>query len=125
MKINIQKIIVCLLVCLSVFLGCEQQNTSRSSAGNAYIGNMNDTSYSGQTTPDKKIFRVNGNGRNVCVDELEGYFVWADYSATWCKPCVSQARAVKQVEKKYSDEAVFLTVITSKGTGHKNPFRGL
>ena len=40
-------------------------------------------------------------------------FVWVDYSAPWCGPCVRQAPIIRKLEKTLGDEVTFLTVIVS------------
>ena len=97
---------------LGVFLlavGCAQEKEP----DNPYVGNMDDFSYSGQITPERNMRRVNANGRMVTMDEYKGRFVWADYAAPWCQPCVAQAQAIKSIENSLADEVVFLTVMTS------------
>jgi thiol-disulfide isomerase/thioredoxin len=74
---------------------------------------MNDFSYAGQRTAEKIVYRVNALGEMVSVVEFEGRFVWADYAAPWCKPCVAQAQVIKRLENAFGDKVVFLTVMTS------------
>ena len=89
--------------------GCGKGRTN----DNPYVGNMDDYTYSGQRSDDGCVYRINGHGEEVCVAEFEGQFVWADYSAPWCRPCVAQARIIKALENEFPGEVVFLTVITS------------
>ncbi len=83
-----------------------------------YVGKMDDTSWAGQVTPTNTISRVNANGRMVSIDEFRGRFVWAEYSAPWCSPCIPQARAIRRLDQRYRDKVVFLTVITSASTDY-------
>ena len=53
------------------------------------------------------------HGNMVAIEEFKGRFVWADYAAPWCRPCISQAQAIKEVEKSLGEGVVFLTVMTS------------
>ena len=46
--------------------------------------------------------------------EFEGRFLWADYAAPWCQPCLAQAQVINALESKLGDRVVFLTVITSE-----------
>src|SRR5437867_4050844 len=78
-----------------------------------YVGNMNDSSYTGQVTPGGVTRRVNADGNMVVIEEFKGHFVWADYAATWCQPCISQAPALKELEKSLGARVVFLTVMSS------------
>jgi len=80
---------------------------------NPYVGNMNDFSYSGQWSDEGCTFRVNALGEEVCVAIFEGQFVWTDYAAPWCRPCLAQAPIIKALKSELGDQVVFLTVITS------------
>ena len=104
------------IIGLCLVLGCGKSRTH----DNPYVGNMDDYSYSGQWSDDGCVYRVNGHGEEVCVAEFEGQFVWADYAAPWCRPCVAQARIIKALETEYGDEVVFLTVITSANNEFKS-----
>jgi thiol-disulfide isomerase/thioredoxin len=74
---------------------------------------MSNFSYAGQRTAEEVLYRVNANGEMVSVVEFEGSFVWADYAAPWCKPCVAQAQVIKRLENALGDDVVFVTVMTS------------
>ncbi len=87
---------------------------------NPYVGNLNDFSYSGQITPERVLSRMSAAGRAVSIDQFHGRFVWADYAAPWCGPCVPQAQAIKSLESSYGEEIVFLTVMTSKSPGYRD-----
>ena len=93
---------------LSLICGCGEERPR-----NPYIGNMSDFSYGGQRTAEKVLYRVNANGEMVSVVEFEGSFIWADYAAPWCKPCVAQAQVIKRMENAFGDKVVFLTIMTS------------
>ena len=98
----------------------EQGCGKRKSNGNHYVGNMDDYTYSGQRSDDGCVYRVNARGEEVCVAEFEGQFVWADYAAPWCRPCIAQARIIKALETELEDEVIFLTVITSETSGFQS-----
>ena len=87
---------------------------------NPSVGNMNDHSYSGLVTEGSVVTRVNGLGQPVAMDRFRGKFVWATYAAPWCRPCVSQASAVKTIENESPRRTVFLTVMTSKSTKYND-----
>ena len=100
---------------LAVIGSCLVQGCGKSrSNDNPYVGNMDDYTYSGQRSDDGCIYRVNAHGEEICVAEFEGQFVWADYAAPWCRPCIAQAKIIKALETEFGDEVVFLTVITSE-----------
>jgi thiol-disulfide isomerase/thioredoxin len=72
---------------------------------------MEDFSYGGRRGGH---YGPNATGETVGLDQFAGRFVWVDYSAPWCGPCVRQAPIVRKVEHDYAGKAVFLTVITSE-----------
>ncbi len=100
--------------------GCGDFETGTRSADNPYLGNMNDTSYSAQVTADRIVKRVSASGRQVCVNEFKGRYVWADYAAPWCKPCSAQAKAIKSLEKRLEGQVVFLTVMTGNSPKYED-----
>lgn len=102
---------VALVVILGVILGagCGGDSTPE----NPYVGNMDDYSYSDQVKPAGNLYRVSASGKQVSIGQFKGRFVWADYAAPWCRPCVTQAKAIKSLEKSLGDRVVFFTVITS------------
>lgn len=85
---------------------------------NPYLGNMNDHSYSGLIVPGAVVTRVNGVGQPVAMDKFRGQFIWVEYAAFWCQPCVAQAQAVQAIEAESVRRTVFLTILTSKGTNY-------
>ena len=97
-------------------LGCGKS----ASNNNPYVGNMNDFSYSGQRTDEGCVYRVNALGEEVCVGEFQERFVWVDYAAPWCKPCLSQATEIKTLEDELGDQSVFLTVVTSESIEYQS-----
>jgi thiol-disulfide isomerase/thioredoxin len=101
-------------VCL--LLGCGKSR----SGDNPFVGDMDDLSYSGQWSADGCVYRGNALGEEVCVAEFEGQFVWADYSAPWCQPCLAQARVINALERELGDQVVFLTVITSQNSEYQS-----
>ncbi len=95
-----------LAVAVLTFLmgGCSKKSD------NKWEGVMSDTSYAGA----REKVRPNALGEDVQYSDYDGYFVWADYSAPWCHPCVSQATVIKKLSSEFEKEDVyFVTVITS------------
>jgi thiol-disulfide isomerase/thioredoxin len=93
--------------------GCSEQGTNNVQ----YAGNMADTSYAGQITPTKTKFRINALGEEIAIDKYSGKFVWVDLAAPWCSACVPQTKAIKRLEKSFSEEVVFITIMTSRTAG--------
>lgn len=46
------------------------------------------------------------DGQNVSVDDLKGKILYIDIWATWCRPCLDQLPAMKELEEKYRDTDV-------------------
>jgi len=82
-----------------------------------FEGDMENFTWGDQVVAGRCDMRANANGVEVCVDRFEGRFIWTDYAAPWCKPCIQQAPQITRVERKFPDEVVFMTVITSEKSG--------
>lgn len=100
--------------CLSIiiFLGltaCAEEE----SLGDPYFGDMKNTSYGGQVTSSRIKSRVNGHGEYVVINQYAGRFVWSDYAAFWCSPCIPQSRVIQRLHESKLDKVSFLTIITS------------
>jgi thiol-disulfide isomerase/thioredoxin len=102
------------LACL-LFVGCEAGDRD------PHEGRMGDYSYGGQIAADGTVKkRANARGEDVAPADFSGAFVWADYAAPWCPPCIPQARVIAEVDRDYRDEeVVFLSVITSVTVPHR------
>ena len=46
--------------------------------------------------------------------DLKEQFVWTDYAAPWCRPCLAQAPIINALKSEFGGQVVFLTVITSE-----------
>lgn len=79
----------------------------------AWEGRMSDHSYAAQLSNGTCLERPDATGRHQCIDRFAGKFVWADYAAPWCQPCLVQARVIKKLEAELGQHIVFLTVMTS------------
>ncbi len=75
-----------------------------------YVGNMDDFSYAGRRG---KSYGPSASGKTIEMADFKGRFVWIDYSAPWCGPCLRQAGVIKQLEKSYGGKVVFITMMTS------------
>ncbi len=105
---------------LTFLAGCGQEKPA-----DPFVGDMTKFSWGGQVTPERVKARMNANGREVVVSEYAGRFVWADYAAPWCAPCIDQASAITQIEGELKDQVVFLTVVTSEQGGYGHEPTGL
>jgi len=102
---------------LSLSPGCS--NDARQ-PDNPHVGDMYDTSYSGQVTPQRVKYRINAQGEKIRIDRYAGLFVWTDYAAPWCAPCTPQARVIHRLERAWPDRVVFVTIMTSESAGYED-----
>lgn len=71
---------------------------------------MDDFTYGGRRGEGLGI-TATGDRRDL--GDFSGRFVWVDYSAPWCGPCVRQAPVIRSLEHAFGDKVVFVTVLTS------------
>jgi len=71
---------------------------------------MDDFSYGGRRG---KSLGTSASGETVELKDFAGRFVWIDYSAPWCGPCIQQAPIIRRLEQSYSGKVTFVTTITS------------
>lgn len=45
------------------------------------------------------------DGKKVSLEDLRGKIIYADIWATWCRPCLMQIPALKEVEERYKDNS--------------------
>ena len=102
-----------LFITFLVLMGCEQQQSYSSPAGD-----MQDTSYADQRD---KVSRPNANDKMVMLQDFAGKFIWVDYAAPWCSPCEPQTRTVKSVASTATSDIIFITVMTSDMGGYGDP----
>jgi thiol-disulfide isomerase/thioredoxin len=114
MRSCLQVISVTILLLLAVALqGCDA-----SFLGGTAVGDMTDLSYNGQR---EDVQRPNAHGKPVALEQFAGRFVWTDYAAPWCGPCLAQTRNILSVERSLEEEVVFLTIMTSEMRGYGHP----
>jgi len=46
------------------------------------------------------------DGKNVSLEDLKGKFLYVDIWATWCRPCIQQLPAMKELEEKYRGQNI-------------------
>ncbi len=54
------------------------------------------------------------NGKLVSLKDFEGKYVYLDFWATWCGPCISEMKLIPELKKKYGDRIVFVSISTDK-----------
>src|SRR5690606_31366780 len=45
-------------------------------------------------------------GEQVSLSDLKGKYLFVDIWATWCRPCLQQLPAMKELEEKYRDQNI-------------------
>lgn len=46
------------------------------------------------------------DGSQVGLEDLKGKYLYVDIWATWCRPCLQQLPAMKELEEKYRDQNI-------------------
>jgi len=60
-------------------------------------------------------FQLKDNhGNLVKLSDFMGRYVYLDFWATWCAPCLHEMKAVPKLVEKYGKEIVFLSISTDK-----------
>ncbi len=52
----------------------------------------------------------NENGNLVSLKDFRGKYVYLDFWATWCKPCLKSMQVMKQLYPKYKDNVEFISI---------------
>ncbi|SMC46287.1 TlpA family protein disulfide reductase [Moheibacter sediminis] len=85
-------------------------------------------------------FNLNSiEGTQISLNELKGKYLFVDIWATWCRPCLQQIPAMKELEQKYegkniefvsisvdkdADKTKWARMIQAKGMGGMQLFAG-
>jgi thiol-disulfide isomerase/thioredoxin len=49
-------------------------------------------------------------GKKVNLTDFKGKFVYLDFWATWCIPCLQEMKLIPSLKKKYGDKIVFISI---------------
>ena len=52
----------------------------------------------------------NVKGETVQLKDFRGKYVYLDFWATWCKPCIKSMQVMKQIHPKYQDNVEFISI---------------
>lgn len=63
----------------------------------------------GQPSPAFENY-MNFNGGTTSLKDLKGKYVYIDVWATWCKPCVAEIPALKELEAELGDKIYFVSI---------------
>lgn len=53
---------------------------------------------------------VDKNGKQVSLFDFKGKYVYLDFWATWCLPCLQEMKIVPELQKAYHDKIVFVSI---------------
>src|SRR5690606_10528408 len=63
--------------------------------------------------PDFKLNSIEGN--DISLADMKGKYLYVDIWATWCRPCLQQLPAMKELEEKYRDQNIeFVSISVDK-----------
>ena len=65
----------------------------------------------GNSSPKFKNY-INYKGGTTSLDSFKGTYVYIDVWATWCKPCLGEIPALKNLEKKYHGKKITFVSIS-------------
>ncbi|MFC2096850.1 TlpA family protein disulfide reductase [Bacteroidota bacterium] len=72
----------------------------------------------GNPAPDFSLAEVDGN--IVSLQDLRGKYVYIDFWATWCGPCIKEIPGLKKLEEKYKEGNItFLSISFDKESDKK------
>lgn len=46
------------------------------------------------------------DGQEISLEKMQGKYLYVDIWATWCRPCLQQIPAMKELEQKYRDSNI-------------------
>jgi thiol-disulfide isomerase/thioredoxin len=56
------------------------------------------------------------SGKIVNLSDFKGKYVYLDFWATWCTPCLQEMKLISTLKKKYGDKIVFVSISTDDDT---------
>jgi thiol-disulfide isomerase/thioredoxin len=60
------------------------------------------------------------NGQMVSLNDLKGKYVYIDFWATWCVPCIKEIPSLKIIEEEYHNKNIaFLSISVDKAADHE------
>ncbi|KGL58774.1 TlpA family protein disulfide reductase [Polaribacter sp. Hel1_85] len=63
---------------------------------------------------------VNYAGGTTSLDDLKGKYVYIDVWATWCRPCIGEIPALKEIEKKYHGKNIeFVSISVDRQSSYE------
>ncbi len=62
----------------------------------------------GATAPEFSL--LDQKGKEVHLSDFKGKFVYLDFWATWCVPCLQEMKLIPDLKKRYGDKIVFVSI---------------
>jgi len=63
------------------------------------------------------------NGKNLSLSSLRGKYVYLDFWATWCAPCMRSMKMMNQLYPKYRDSIEFVSISIDKNLSRAQEFQ--
>ena len=61
----------------------------------------------------------NHDGTTTSLGDLKGKYIYVDVWATWCRPCLAEIPALKELEKELGDKMHFVSISIDKEDKHE------
>lgn len=101
-----------LLFSAFIFIACGDQNTEPE-VGEIIERTPEEVASFKDYAPEFTFVSI--DGQDVSLTDLKGKYVYIDIWATWCKPCLDQIPAMKEMEGKYRDTDIeFVSISVDK-----------
>tara|TARA_R100001440_G_scaffold57245_3_gene77096 strand:- start:2038 stop:2637 length:600 start_codon:yes stop_codon:yes gene_type:complete len=100
--LRIAVIIALMFLLASSFAGCKKNN-------DLTIDWETCSQYIGDHPCDFKL--IDQNGKEFNLYDHHGKIIIVDFSAMWCLPCGRAAMEVEELQKKYNNEIVYITIL--------------
>jgi len=81
--------------------------------GNRYESVSKVNKLKGKISPQFNDYE-NHKGGTTSLSDLKGKYVYIDVWATWCKPCIAEIPALKELEKELGDKIHFVSISVDK-----------
>jgi thiol-disulfide isomerase/thioredoxin len=53
---------------------------------------------------------LNKKGEKVSLKDFRGKYVYLDFMASWCGPCLAEMKEIADLKKKYGDKVIFISI---------------
>src|SRR5690606_134699 len=96
-----------------LFIQCEQKQNEEIEIGKITERSPEEVASIKEYAPQFAFESIEGN--TVSLADLKGKYLYIDIWATWCRPCLQQLPAMKELEEKYRDKNIeFVSISVDK-----------